>query len=241
MPVEWRDGWPILTDGRETIPYVGRRPAVSGGREKSEPPARGRIPTAGNFTIRDDFEGDELAEHWRFVRVPQEQWWGVRDGSLRIEARPESIGARAQPSFVGTPQRHQRMTATTAVRYRPTRDGDRAGLALMQSDEHYLFFGLAREGGRTVVRLDKRAGTDDPVNAATVASRRVRVPEGGGIRLRVEADGADYRFLFSTELGNDGWTVLTDRVDGRILSTQSAGGFVGALIGPYAYRERAAE
>ena len=32
------------------------------------------------------------------------------------------------------------------------------------------------------------------------------------------------------------WTTLAEGVDGRVLSTQSAGGFVGALIGPYAQR-----
>jgi alpha-N-arabinofuranosidase len=48
----------------------------------------------------------------------------------------------------------------------------------------------------------------------------------------VEADGQAYSFYIATEL--ESWQPVAEAVDGRILSTSVAGGFVGAYIGMYA-------
>jgi alpha-N-arabinofuranosidase len=54
----------------------------------------------------------------------------------------------------------------------------------------------------------------------------------GPIRLRVSAEGATYRFAWA---GRDGaWHPLGGDLDGAILSTRAAGGFVGAVFGVYA-------
>lgn len=50
--------------------------------------------------------------------------------------------------------------------------------------------------------------------------------------LKVEADGQDYSFYYGESLEN--CRVLIENVDGRILSTDVAGGFVGAEMGLYA-------
>ena len=46
------------------------------------------------------------------------------------------------------------------------------------------------------------------------------------------ARGQDYAFYYGT--APEDWTPVAEEVDGRILSTQLAGGFVGAYIGLYA-------
>ena len=57
------------------------------------------------------------------------------------------------------------------------------------------------------------------------------------ITFRMEGDGKDQ--TFSYRLTKDGeWKVLKSEVDGTILSTGSAGGFVGATIGMYARKNR---
>jgi alpha-N-arabinofuranosidase len=50
--------------------------------------------------------------------------------------------------------------------------------------------------------------------------------------LKVEAHEQDYHFYFANQPGE--WQALTENVDGRILSTPVAGGFVGAYIAMYA-------
>ena len=56
--------------------------------------------------------------------------------------------------------------------------------------------------------------------------------QGDRFYLKVEADGQDYSFYIATEL--EDWQPVAEGVDGRILSTPIAGGFVGAYIGMYA-------
>ena len=50
--------------------------------------------------------------------------------------------------------------------------------------------------------------------------------------FRISAAGADYSFEFATKPNN--WTLLKDKVDGKFLSTQVAGGFIGCIFGMYA-------
>jgi alpha-N-arabinofuranosidase len=51
--------------------------------------------------------------------------------------------------------------------------------------------------------------------------------------LRITARGGRYDFSYAERA--DAWRVLARDVDGTILSTHVAGGFVGTVIGMYAY------
>jgi alpha-N-arabinofuranosidase len=53
------------------------------------------------------------------------------------------------------------------------------------------------------------------------------------IELRIAARGARYDFSWSAD--GRRWTSLARDVDGTILSTKRAGGFVGAMFGLYAH------
>jgi xylan 1,4-beta-xylosidase len=52
--------------------------------------------------------------------------------------------------------------------------------------------------------------------------------------LKIEARGAKYDFFVGTRAGE--WTRLFADADGTLLSTRVAAGFVGAMLGMYAYR-----
>lgn len=56
--------------------------------------------------------------------------------------------------------------------------------------------------------------------------------EGSRFYFKVEADGQAYSFYIATE--PESWHPVAEGVDGRILSTPYAGGFVGTYIGMYA-------
>ncbi len=51
--------------------------------------------------------------------------------------------------------------------------------------------------------------------------------------LKIEARGRAYDFYYGTR--PDEWMPLLRNADGTILSTKTAGGFVGTVIGMYAY------
>ena len=228
LPVRWVDGWPVVLAGEETVPYVHPRPDLPA---QPAPP----VPTSGNFTHREDFDGAELAPYWTFIRTPRERWYDLttEPGWLTIAARPVALDAFAQPSFVGRRQQHARFTASTAMRFDPSQPGDRAGLAAFQNDRYHYFLGVALEDGAPVVRVEQQAG-EGP--ATVLASAPIELAAEAPVYLKIEADGDAYDFYYG--LAPDAWTLLVDDADGKILSTRVAGGFVGAMIGMYAYGER---
>ena len=153
-------------------------------------------------------------------------------GSLTLYARPAGFETTSIPSFVGRRQQHQRMSATTAIRYAPARDGDKAGLVAFQNEEYYYFLGVTREGGQTVVRLEKHAGPPTSRTGTIVASAPIAVKPGAPIYLRIRANADRYDFLYAEQ--PDAWKTLAGDQDGTILSTTVAKGFVGTMLGLFA-------
>ncbi len=227
LPVRWENGWPIILTGDQTIPYVNRRPALP-----PQPPPP--VPTSGNFTIRDEFDGPTLPLYWNVIRTPRVATYDLKStpGSLTLYMRPVGLETTSIPSFVGRRQQHQRATATTALRYHPTRDGDKAGVVAFQNEDYYYFLGVTREAGKTMVRLEKHAGPPTSRSGTVVASAPLTAPPGAPIYLRIQANADKYDFLYAEQ--PDAWRTLAGDQDGAILSTTVAKGFVGTMFGLFA-------
>lgn len=225
MPVEWKDGWPVILEGEEEVHYnMDTRPAPLGTIGE-------HVPMSGNFTVREDFDGDTLPFHWMTLRVPKSHWFTLEDGALVLDARPVELGSGTQPSYLGRRQQHQNAVATTRVAFSPESPGDEAGLAVLQSDEYFYALGLTvSDAGEPEIVLRQRAGADQPVEGTVVAAVAV---SGGAAELRITARKDAYDFAFR-EPGRQDWTVIATGLDGKILSTNVAGGFVGATFGLYA-------
>jgi alpha-N-arabinofuranosidase len=227
MPVRWENGWPIMTTGTQTMPYVAKRPALP-----AQPaPA---VPTSGNFTVRDEFDGAALPARWHVIRTPRVQTYDLTStpGALTLYVRPVGLEPTGIPSFVGRRQQHQYFSATTAVRYAPSRDGEKAGLIAFQNDEFYYLLSIARVAGKTVVQLEKRAGNQTGATATVVASAPIEASSSEPVQLRVRGRADRYDFLYAERPG--AWKTLAADQDGRILSTAVAKGFVGTMLGLYA-------
>jgi alpha-N-arabinofuranosidase len=227
LPVRWQDGWPVILEGTATVPYVHDAPGLP-----AQPAPR--IPLNGNFALQDDFAARALAPYWEFIRTPRESWWDLRSapGWLTLGARPVSLSQHRQPSFVGRRQQHLIATASTAMQYRPASPGDEAGIAAFQNDDFNYQLGVTLDNGQTVVRLIAHTGRANPAGVV-IASAPLRIPANGMTYLRIAARGDTYAFYYGTAPGQ--WTLLKDGVDGKILSTRVAGGFVGTMFGLYAY------
>jgi alpha-N-arabinofuranosidase len=225
MPVRWEQGWPRITTGAETVPYVAKRPDLP---PQPAPP----IPTSGNFTIRDEFDGPALPPYWHTIRTPRVPTYDLTStpGALTLYVRPVGLETTGIPSFVGRRQQHQRFEATTEIRYRPARDGEKAGIIAFQNELYYYLLSVARAGGKTVVQLEKHAGSQRDGSSPVVAS--AAVDAGHAIRLRIRGRADRYDFLYAE--GDAGWKTLAADQDGRILSTAVAKGFVGTMLGLYA-------
>ena len=229
LPVDWVEGWPVILPAGERIPYRHERPDLP----RDAAPA---IPTTGNFTLRDEFAGPELAPYWLRIRTPRERWYDftANPGALTLRARDQHLGRQAQPSFVGRRQQHLNASATTVMTYAPERLGERAGLVAFQNDDFYYLMSVALDAGRPVLQLHRAAGEGEGAEPTLVTSAPLREPVGAPLYLRIRAEGDRYHFDYGYAPGE--WTPLHTGADGRILSTSTAGGFVGVTFGLYAYR-----
>jgi len=224
MPVRWENGWPRITAPGQAIPYVHPRPNLP-----ASAPAQ---PNSGAFAVREEFDRTALPLDWLMLRNPRTTWYSFADGQLRLQALPTGLGDNGNPAFLARRQQHINASASTLLRFTPTRDGDEAGLAAFQSDDYWYFLALGREGGRGVLKLERRAGPNQPATGTTIASIPSPVAPGQPLHLRIDARGGRYDFSYAVRDGE--WQPLLRDADGTILSTRVAGGFVGAVFGLHA-------
>ncbi len=110
--------------------------------------------------------------------------------------------------------------------------GEQAGLALVAKESNFLAARLVRDDSGTAVVLYQRAGTQQPPTGTELA--RVPLPDlTQPVKLRFALDAA--RVHVDYAVGEGQWQTLLEQGDARVLSTESAGGFLGATVGPYAY------
>lgn len=233
MPVNWEDGWPVITRGDQLIPTIAKRPALP-------PQAPGPLPLTGNFTQRDEFDSPKLPMHWLQLRNPSPKSWLSLErapGSLQLTPTATSLGDIGNPAFVGRRQQHLYASATTQMQFQPQRKNDRAGMAVFQNREHFYFFGVTGNADGSADLIVSRRDGEGQHQGKTIARRALATSTGkpADIELRVTARDAEYDFHYRVDSGEP-WQPLLLAADGRVVSTRNAGGFVGALIGLHAYR-----
>lgn len=223
LPVRWVDGWPRITEPGQAIALTHAKPAMP-----TQPAAA--MPTGGSFTWRDEFDGTNLPPHWMTPRIPKGDWYRLDQGSLTLRPGPVGLSDHGNPAFWARRQQHHNATITTSMTFNPAKEGDRAGLAAIQSDDYWYRFTLEQENGVRVARVAVRAGKDQPADGTSLAS--LPAPGDGPVRLRITARGGAYDFHIASGQGD--WQPVLTGADGMILSTKTAGGFVGVMVGPFA-------
>ena len=223
LPVLWQHGWPVILGHGRTIPTVAAAPRLP----DTSP---GAPPTTGNFTWRDDFDSPTVGPEWLFVRMPREPWTDLRSrpGWLLIQPLRASLETLENPAFLARRQQHLAFDASTSMEL-PAEAGVAAGLAAFQNEKFWYFLGVRHTPDGPELFLEKKGGQDTAVIA------RMALKPRNAIQLRVSADGGRYSFYYDEDRA--GWKPLKENDDGSILSTDIAGGFVGAVVGPYARAE----
>ena len=209
-PVAWEDGWPVVNPGHGRIRTEERAPDLATHPWPSEPAC-------------DHFDSAALSHHWNFLRTPHEPFHSLseRPGYLRLRLRPEQLTELCNPSFIGRRQQHINFAARTAFEFTPQSTDQCAGLALLQNnDNHFRFI----RQGEVVLLIERKQGEEQVLG--TVAA------SGAHHYLMVEARGQEYSFYYAA--APEAWTPVVTKADGRVLSTQIAGGLVSAFIGLYA-------
>jgi xylan 1,4-beta-xylosidase len=213
VPVRWEEGWTVFSPGTGKVEIEYPAPDLP-------------LQPWPQVPARDDFDSASLAFQWNALRASPERFASLaeRPGFLRLRLQPERLAENASPSFIGRRQQHIHFYAQAEFEFHPSAHNECAGLALTQSpDFHYLF--VVTLQNEPVLQLIKRASGSEEI----LASCQISTPR---IRLKVEAHEQDYCFYYADDAGN--WRALLEGIDGRILSTPVAGGFLGAYLGMYA-------
>ncbi|TBX01797.1 hypothetical protein TP46_19195 [Xanthomonas citri pv. aurantifolii] len=139
---------------------------------------------------------------------------------------------RGPPAYLGHRLQHHHATLVASVDGSALSPGEQAGLAIVAKESNFLAAMLVREDSGAAVVLYRRAGSQQPGTGTELA--RAPLPDATQpVTLRFALDAA--RVHVDYAVGQGQWQRLLEQGDASVLSTESAGGFLGATFGPYAY------
>lgn len=224
-PVEWKDGWPVILTGHETVP---NKVSISGANAKSP------LPFNSDFHFKDDFKSTALNNRYQFLRTMREPWYHLNSitGLLTMQLKPVTCADKSNPSFIGFRQSHLRGYAATNLSFNPASAQEKAGLLVFQNEQHYYFLCQSVDNNQPVVQLYKGPGKAGG-QPQLVASQKIQTNSQLPLQLRIQTNGQNYSFHYAEKKSNQ-WKLLKDGVDAGFLSTHTAGGFVGCMYAMYA-------
>ncbi len=216
LPVSWQKKQPIILKKGEEIPYIVEKQVLK--------PISNTL--TGNFTDSTASFSLPLENKWTFIRTPRKQWWRIKNGKMIISPEDTSIRNVTNPAFIGRRIQHQCFEAETKVSFCPASEQDFAGLVCFQNEKHYFAFGITGSQNNLILSLRYAQGEDEQILSELPL-------ESPTISVKVIAEQDKYSFYYLSKKTND-WIEFYTEADGRILSTHTAGGFTGAMVGMYA-------
>jgi alpha-N-arabinofuranosidase len=209
-PVIWEHGWPIVSPGYGRVKFEHPVPNLPEQCWPTRPSC-------------DNFEGDKLDYVWNFLRTPREAFYSLteRPGYLRLKLRPQKLSEWVCPSFVGRRQQDINFAARAAMEFAPQASNEEAGLVLLQNSGFHFRFVRTQD---KISLIKCESGEETVLAELSISADRVY--------FKIEAYGEAYSFCVAEKA--EAWQAVAENVDGRILSTTVAKGFVGTYIGLYA-------
>lgn len=216
LPIDWKDGQPIILPAGETLHYTNR-----------------------SLTPTPLWTSNGLADEAFFIRTPQSSYYEIgKDGKLTLTARSIGINDRKQPSVIGRWITNNEFDAQTAVNFLPTAPEDFAGIILFHNDEYNICFGKALdEQGKPCLKLiaysmgKPNTETAIPLQESD-ADKKIYLKVTGN-EPQTAGESVYYTFSYSFSPQTD-WVQAGEPVSADLLSTQTAGGFTGTMVGIYA-------
>lgn len=235
-PVEWikeekSDAiWPIINPDFEEVQFYYDYPEID---------IEENIKTtsySGNFSVKYEFEKNELHKNFIFLRTPKEKWYNfdAREKYLTIDLRPETCSELTNPSFIGHRQQHNTCTITTSLIFNPIYQNEKAGLLAFMNETHFYYFCKSEEDGKLVMQLFQSDEKIKEVGNMKLIASTALMDENAEkeVQLRITAEGKDYSFQYSFD--NKSWVTIKDKVDGTFIRAVIPRDFVGAVIAMYA-------
>ncbi len=220
-PVEWKEGWPVASPDSKELKYT----YSANFKEVKQNNAR---PQSGNFGYTITFE-NELDPALLFLRTCDSSSFSLsKKKGLTLKLKPETCMELGNPSFIGKRQQHIYCSAETALSFSATSGDEKAGLIIFQDEKHFYYLCQSVDQDKPVVQLF--AGNAE--NTMTLITQVPLVSAVEQLYMRIDAKGENYDFYYATKPYD--WVLMKEGVDGKFLSTQVAGGFIGCVFGMYA-------
>ena len=223
VPVKWENGWPVVSweTGLVEQAYSLAGHVVERSFEDAD---------AVIFPSIDDFNKPELDKYWLSLRSRNPKYINCteKSGNLRIYggkhiSSPDGVHlvARRQTAFS--------YEASTQMFCNFSHENDAAGIVCFQNEKFNYRLQVISKGKLCIMQVVKACGGEDEI----LAEEPFALPKNGErMVLRVVAEHQNLRFEYGLDERN--MNVICENVDGSILSTEKAGGFVGSLVGMFA-------
>lgn len=221
--VDWSGEWPIILENGKAVPYDVSLPLKA---EKGKESFR---DYSANW--EDNFDNETLKYEWNFIRTPNEKWYEVKNKTLTINTRPISIDEVGNPSFIGRRLQHKKAEFSTSVslqmgKTKRIKKEMEAGIVAYQNEE--FFYKMVIE------QVDKQyflvvASANQEFSRTELTS--YKDGQMVSLKMTILEDVMSCEYSFDEK----SWTQAGGELDGKILSTKEAGGYIGAYFGLYAY------
>jgi xylan 1,4-beta-xylosidase len=222
-PVSWTiDGWPIINPNHEEIQY-------SYTWNFKEVKQKNSLPQSGNFAYRITFD-KKIDPSLLFLRTMDTSWFKLdRSHGLTMKLKPETCMGDGNPAFIGKRQQHLLASATTLMDFSTVNENEKAGMLIFQGEYNFYYICKSISKSRPTIQLYK--GNRATKSMDLMVEKELQI-SNSPIYLQISANNDSYRFSYAELKGQ--WRVLKDNVDGKFLSTQEAGGFIGSVFALYA-------
>lgn len=226
LPVTWENGWPTILEKDIVVTRVLYKPIKDSSLTSFD-----GFKKQGNFSYTDSFKQEKLLMEWVFLRTPKDSLYEIdKDGGIWINARDVNLRELKQPSAIFHRQKHQDLTVETVVNYLPTDSSDFAGLVFFQNEVFHLSLGVTMIDGKNNIVLQK-ANKKEELVSKEIINKSELADFKGRIELKASCSNNKFSFFYKTE---GKWELLAENIEASYLSTNTAGGFIGTMIGLYA-------
>lgn len=223
-PVQWKEGWPIILPANAPVPASF---AITAGEKNNG-------EYGSNYHFKDDFKRPELNNRYQFLRTLHTPWYHINNvtGALTLQLQAATCAGKGNPSFIGYRQSHGNGYAATSLSFKPLHENEKAGLIVFQNEQSYYYLCQSLENDQPVLQLYRGPGKGNAAAAPElIAKQKITLSTHDPLQLKIQASGSVYAFYYATQNGR--WQLLSNNVPANILSTHTAGGFVGCMYAMY--------
>ena len=233
--VEWQEDWPVVNPGIGHLEEVVEVPL-----------AEVHTPAENNSY---HFYRKTLGPEFLYLRNPREERYSLteREGFLRLYGDPDKLEDCKRPTYAGIRQLYQNYQIETRMELCGTKEQERGGLAVIQSNEFQIrleCFYRGQEQHLCVTRVEKKPVKNEgnhsdssqieqalEITETCLAEQKIAA---GAVELRIMNHGQSGDFYYKENTDHGVWILLCKDVDMSFLSTEAAGGFVGCTYGMFA-------